>query len=137
MTVISYNQNKVNNQRERKYFNKNILKRRYFNSNKKFKKTIMIFNFVLFITCSLILISNCNFTAQSVSFRLDIQNLEKEILSFEEKNAQLKTEISEIQNSNQWKEIVENRFNKESQPKYFVFTDKEVENKVSALNYEY
>jgi cell division protein FtsL len=133
MTVINCEQNKINCLNKKNSFK---IKKRNSKNISKGKKILMAINLFLFIASSFLVSFNCNFTTQSTSLRIDIQSLEKETLSFEEKNAQLKTEISQIQNSHQFEMFAE-KYIEEFEPKYFVFSKKKVDNEVSILNYEY
>ncbi len=133
MTVINCKQKKLNCLNKNNSFK---IKKRNSKNIPKHRKILIVANLLLFITSSLLVFFNCNFTAQSTSLRIDIQNLEEEIISYEEKNAKLKTEISQIQNYNQ-KEMFAEKYIKELEPKYFVLKENKVENEISVLNYEY
>lgn len=134
MTVINCKQNKINCYQKNNSFK---IKKRNSKNVSKGKKITMFFNFLLIVTSSLLLIFNCNLTAQSTSLRMDIQDLEEKTISFEERNAKLKTEISQMQNSNQF-ELFTEKYIKELEPKYFVLNKEKVGNELSVLdNYEY
>jgi len=113
MTVISYRNN---------HFNTSNTAVRKINEAKESEKFLLIqwFNVAIFCIIIFAIVTNVLWSVGENSFRLDIQNKEKEIMQLEENNAELKTQLSQINMPvNLEKVAADYGLVKVSQPTYF------------------
>ncbi len=117
MTVISYRNN---------HFNTSNTAVRKINEAKESEKFLLIqwFNVAIFCIIIFAIVTNVLWSVGENSFRLDIQNKEKEIMQLEENNAELKTQLSQINMPvNLEKVAADYGLVKVSQPTYFTIKE--------------
>ena len=117
MTVISYRNN---------HFNTSNVAVRPVNAPKELEKFSLIqwFNVAIFCIIIFAIVTNVLWSVAENSFRLDIQNKEKEIMQLEENSAELKTQLSQISTPvNLEKVAADYGLVKVSQPTYFTIKE--------------
>lgn len=73
---------------------------------------------VLIILC-LLSVFYCGWVTRSAALQLDIQKIEKTLLSFEEQNVDLKIKLANIKSENKLPEEIMAGYSRELWPKYF------------------
>jgi len=128
MTVISYRNN---------HFNTSRVATRSINISKESEKFSLIqwFNIGIFCIIMIAISMNVLLSVGENSFRLDIQNKEKEIMQLEENNAELKTRLSKINTPvNLEKVAADYGLVKVSQPRYFTIKENIIPLSFNATN---
>lgn len=114
MTVLSYQTNHFN-----AYARKTIWQKSS-RANTAAAKVVLLLNFLIFPAIIGTLVFYVFWTVQMTNIRLDIQKTEKNIQTLEEKNADLKIQLSQINTSaNLDKVLSSTSLVKENRPAYF------------------
>jgi len=113
MTVLSYKENRFNLQANKIVWQKNY-------RAPGVLRLIFLFNFIILATIITGLIFYVIWTVQATNYRLDIQKSEKRIQLLEERNADLKIQLSQLSaSSNIDKILAGTNLVKENHPLYF------------------
>lgn len=115
MTVISYRNNHFNTSKTSTGPNNSLEAKKMGGSSFIQWLNVFIFCIIIFIVATNIL-----WSVGENSSRLDIQSKEKEIVQLEEKNSELKTQLSQVNTPVNLEKMASNYgLIRESQPKYF------------------